>query len=453
MTLPRSLSRPRAIGRPTRSNRARGRRAVRLRGTLTALMAALLLALGGTGTASAHPMATSAVLIDVRSHQVDLEVQLPLDRLSVALGRDLTPQQAAGPQRAALEQYVRRHVAATGTDGARWAVTVSGGRVRTIDGAPHLVEDVTLVPPDGQLTAFSLHYDAIIEQLVTHKAIATVRTQWDAGTTAHDPRPLGVFDFSVHDLRVDAASGSWLHGVTTMGRLGVEHVGSGADHLLFLLMLLVPAPLVARGGRWRRRDSARGSLLRVVHVVSAFAVGHSVTLALATLGVVHPPSAVVETLIAISILVSAIHAIRPLVPGGEALIAAAFGLVHGLAFATLLRDMGLDGGTLASSLLGFNLGIELTQLLVVVLLMPSLYVLSRTTVYPAVRVGIALAGAILAAAWSLDRTGLIAGDPFSSLTDALVGRPLLIAATFAVFAALATLLSRTDLNNRRTQNA
>jgi hypothetical protein len=63
-------------------------------------------------------------------------------------------------------------------------------------------------------------------------------------------------------------------------RLGVEHVSSGSDHLLFL-MLLLPAPLVASAGHWRRGPSARRSAIRVVHVVSAFAIGHSTTLILA----------------------------------------------------------------------------------------------------------------------------------------------------------------------------
>lgn len=416
---------------------------MRVAPALRAVLMTLALSLGvGAAGASAHPMSTSAVLLDIEAHSVDGEVQLPIDRLAVALDRTITPAQAAGPQRAALEQYTRRHIAASGQNGAPWAVSVSHGRVENVDGTPHLVMDLRLTPPDGKVTRFDLRYDVIIGQLVTHKAIATIRTQWKAGTTNHDPQTLGIFDFSTHSLQVDADKGSWLRGFTSMAGLGTEHVSSGADHLLFLLMLLIPAPLVARGGRWRRRDSAKGSVLRVVHVVTAFAIGHSITLALATFDVVSAPSQVVESLIALSILISAIHAIRPLVPGGEALIAVGFGLVHGLAFATILSDFGLSGGTLVSSLFGFNLGIEITQLLVVALMMPSLYVLSRTRIYPAVRIGGGLFGAVLSSAWLLDRTSLIGSDPFESLSTALVEHPFTVAASFAVLAAVAASLSR-----------
>jgi hypothetical protein len=176
----------------------------------------------------------------------------------------------------------------------------------------------------------------------------------------------------------------------------------------------------------------------VVHVVTAFAVGHSLTLALAATGVVEVPSRPVETLIALSIGVSAMHAIRPLVPRGEVLIAAGFGLVHGLAFASLIGDLGLDRGSLVTTLLGFNLGIELTQLLVVALVMPSLLVLARTAVYPVFRVGVALVGLV---SWVLERATLTPADPFKGVQTWLAGHPLHVAVAVAVLAVGGRLLA------------
>jgi hypothetical protein len=77
--------------------------------------------------------------------------------------------------------------------------------------------------------------------------------------------------------------------------------------------------------------------------------------------------------------------------------------------------MGLSGGALLSSLLGFNLGIEATQLLVVALMMPSLYASSRSAAFGAVRVSAGLVGIVLAGAWFLERTTLIDSDPFASV--------------------------------------
>ena len=131
--------------------------------------------------------------------------------------------------------------------------------------------------------------------------------------------------------------------------LGVEHILSGFDHLLFLLVLLLA------GGSWR-------SLLRVL---TAFTVAHSVTLSLAVLDVITLPPRLVESVIALSI---AYVAVENLLRRGEALLrwrgvlTFGFGLVHGLGFAGILQEIEIPTSSLALSLLGFNLGVELGQL-------------------------------------------------------------------------------------------
>ncbi|KPI02342.1 hypothetical protein OK074_5343 [Actinobacteria bacterium OK074] len=407
------------------------------------LFTAFLLAGGLASPAGAHPMSTSAVLLDVHDDLVDGEVQLPLDRLAIAVHRDLTPTTVLGADRTFLRRYTARHIRATGRDGTAWTVALGTGSVRSIDQLPHLVYPLKIRPPEGQsVTDFDLRYDVVVEELLTHRVVVTVRYDTGGHTTAAGST-LGVFDWDTRSLRVPAGSGTadpWLRGFTTAARLGIEHVGEGADHLLFLLMLLIPAPLVATGGHWRRDPRQRGtrrSVVRVVHVVSAFALGHSLTLALAAAGLVHVPSRPVETLIACSIAVSAAHALRPLVARGEVVIASGFGLVHGLAFASLIGELGLGRGAFVTTLLGFNLGIELTQLLVVALLMPSLLVLARTAVYPAFRVGVACVGLVFAVSWTLERAALTSTDPFEGVQTWLVSHPLLVAAAVAGLAAVA----------------
>ena len=131
----------------------------------------------------------------------------------------------------------------------------------------------------------------------------------------------------------------WFHGLASAFRLGLRHIAEGTDHLLFLLALLLLAPLLVLGSRWAGFAGVRHSLLQILKVVTAFTVGHSITLALAAVGLIRVPSRPIEVLIAVSILVSAVHALRPLFPGREAVIAAFFGLIHGLAFATTLGQL------------------------------------------------------------------------------------------------------------------
>ena len=108
-------------------------------------------------------------------------------------------------------------------------------------------------------------------------------------------------------------------------------------------------------------------------------------------------------LIAVSILVSAAHALRPLFPGREAGIAGFFGLIHGLAFATTLGQLGLGRWERIASILGFNMGIETMQLLVVAATLPSLVLLSRTRAYSTLRIGGALFAGFASLGWMTER--------------------------------------------------
>ncbi|WP_232303833.1 HupE/UreJ family protein [Pseudofrankia sp. DC12] len=382
--------------------------------------------------ADAHPLSTTAILLDAAPGRVTGEVELPIDRLAIALDQPLTA--AAVVQPAKLEElrrYLLSHTSAADQNGARWSVTASGGRVENIDGVDHLVFDLVLAPPDGTVHDFKLTYDAIVHHLLSHQVVVLVRPRGSGSYTT-----VGVLDWQQHTIAVPAAGATTEQGFATAVHLGIRHIAEGADHILFLVMLLLPAPLLVRRGRWVRADNLRRSCWRVMHVVTAFAVGHSITLALAALGYISAPARVVESLIALSILVSGIHAVRPLVPGGEAWIAAGFGLMHGLAFAALLGGLDLGHGSLVVELLGFNLGIELTQLMVVALLMPSLMVLSRTHIYPAARLITAGIGIVLAAAWLAERSALIPSNPLNHVSDALIAHPFVVAGTVAVTAAV-----------------
>ncbi|MGC1383827.1 MAG: HupE/UreJ family protein, partial [Candidatus Acidiferrales bacterium] len=206
-------------------------------------------------------------------------------------------------------------------------------------------------------------------------------------------------------------------GFASVFRLGMRHIAEGTDHLLFLLALLLPAPLLVVGLRWAGFADLRRSLLKILKIVTAFTIGHSITLALAAMGVVHVPSRPVEVLIAVSILVSAIHALRPIFPGKEAAIAAFFGLVHGLAFASTLGQLGLGRWERVAGILAFNLGIETMQLVVVAVTLPSLILMSRTSAYPALRIGGALFAGCASIGWIADRLCGLA-NPFDAAVAA-----------------------------------
>jgi HupE / UreJ protein len=244
--------------------------------------------------------------------------------------------------------------------------------------------------------------------------------------------------------RFGAAAGN-LTGVGNMFRLGMRHIAEGTDHLLFLLVLLAPAPLIAAGSRWAGSAGAKHSFVRILKVVTAFTLGHSITLAAVALGFVVLPSRPVEVLIAVSIFLSALHAVRPVFPGREPAIAAFFGLIHGLAFAAVLGQLGLPRWARLANVFAFNMGIETMQLVVVAAILPSLVLLSGTRGYSWFRLAGALFAGAASAGWIAERAWNLRG-PVDFIVDAVAHRAIWLAAALLLASTLIWRLEKIHLS-------
>jgi hypothetical protein len=174
-----------------------------------------------------------------------------------------------------------------------------------------------------------------------------------------------------------------------------------------------------------------------VKVATAFTIGHSITLVLGAMGWVGLPGALVESAIALSILISAVHVLAPIFRGREVLIAGGFGLVHGLAFASTLAEFGLDPWTLASSVLGFNLGIEAFQLAIILATMPWLVLLARSRLYGSFRIAGASLMGVAAASWLAERS-LGWANPIAPMVECLASHALWLLAGLVVLSVTAS---------------
>ncbi|MGI5460149.1 HupE/UreJ family protein [Streptomyces sp. CA-249302] len=423
-----------------------------LAGIALAVTAALLLA---APPAAAHPMPHSVLLLDVHETSVTAELDLPVSDFSRASGIALDDSTTAGQLSArtpAIRRYLTAHVHPTTKQGKAWSVSFGSmalGRTEQTSTGPYreLTVKATLTPPaGGDPRRFVLDYDAIVHQVVTHTILVSVRQDWAAGRVGGDGQDgatqVGVIridarNMTVAPLTVNLESGSVWNGTYAMFRLGASHILEGTDHLLFLLILLLPAPLEAAGKRWRGLTSARTAVRRIGRTTLAFTVGHSIALALSAFGRLDIPAQPVEAFIAFSILVGAVHAIRPIFPGREAVVAGVFGLGHGLAFSLTLAEMNLSTKQLALSLAGFNFGIECMQLLLVLLALPSLICLTRLRRHAAVRATCAALTAAAALGWLVDRLGL--ANPVARAADSAGTHTSQLLVVLATGALLATL--------------
>ena len=187
-------------------------------------------------------------------------------------------------------------------------------------------------------------------------------------------------------------------------REGVWHIWIGFDHILFLLSLLLPAVAVFRQKIWQPVGRFKPAFWDVLKIVTAFTVAHSITLSLAALGVIALPTRLIESAIALSVVLAALNNIYPLFQGRRWMVAFGFGLIHGFGFASVLADLGLPRDALLLALVGFNLGVETGQLAIVAVFLPLAFSLRGGWFYRRVVLfGGSILITLLALVWLVER--------------------------------------------------
>ncbi|MBO0985881.1 HupE/UreJ family protein, partial [Rathayibacter sp. SD072] len=238
--------------------------------------------------------------LDVAESSIAATVTIPLEDLENASGIQLTEQtQAAVDEKAdAITAYLLEHFAPTNDDGTAWTVdagdlTVSdAGDTSTTGIYQQLTTTFELTPPAGEdVRSFDLGYDAVVDKEITHVVLVTVAS--DIASDVAGAYELGTIRLdtvtnTVGSLHVDLGTGSEAGGFVSMLVLGMQHIADGTDHQLFLLTLLLPAPLLAVRRRWRNTVPLRAAVRRIAGITLAFTLGHSVTLALGALGLPVP---------------------------------------------------------------------------------------------------------------------------------------------------------------------
>lgn len=272
------------------------------------------------------------------------------------------------------------------------------------DGAYAVLRFVATCP--GPVTNLDVEYSLLFDVDPQHRGLLRLAHAGTTRTAIFSPeRSRQTFDLT--------APSRWRQFVQ-FGREGVWHIWIGFDHILFLLSLLLPAVLTRQDDRWEAVEAFAPAFWDVFKIVTAFTVAHSITLSLASLGVVSLPSRWTESAIALSVVLAALNNLFPVVRGKRWLLAFAFGLVHGFGFASVLADLGLPQGALLLALVAFNLGVEAGQLAIVTAFLPVAFALRDTAFYRrAILVGGSALIVLVASVWLVERAAdvrVIAGS-------------------------------------------
>ena len=393
--------------------------------------------------AAAHPAPNSVINLDFGRNSVRAELLLPTSELRYALAAEGVERSTITADDPALAEYLARHVAVAATTGDRWHGALRSSHLQALVTHEYLVAALDFTPPAGATARqFNFQADPVTHEVRNHYLMVLARSDYLGGLVGDRPELIGFLQYPGRELEVVRAGGNSGRGFRAAFALGIEHIATGADHLLFLLTLLLPAAMVAGGTRWHARRGAKATLVRLLGVVSAFTVGHSIALIVAAACGWQVAARGIETLIAVSVLASSIHAWRPIFPGREAVVAGAFGLCHGLAFARALASHLPDPADTAGAILGFNLGIECFQLLIVLASVPFIIQLAPDGYGGAARRALAASSGIAALGWLAERA-LNAPNPISaalgsvtmSTTLLIVGATLVVGLALSGFAA------------------
>jgi HupE/UreJ protein len=379
----------------------------RTRPVLVAAFAIAALASGPAPAAWAHEQSFSYVDLVLGARSGDVRLTVHRRDAATAIGLATPDSLASASAVARLTLALERVIAprlSIHSSGRELPVTWSGARPRPERRAVELIGRIEWARRPGQLTLSA----RIVPDDPLHETFANV---YDRGRLLRQEVLTG--SNPAFDMFTTGPEGLWAVFVTFVGS-GVHHIFIGPDHILFIIGLLLLG----------------GGVGRILKITSGFTLAHSITLALATLGIFQPPARVIEPLIALSIVYVGLDNLRSRtrwrsasdsgarklmsprqrwryapdsganVRDGRTLVAFVFGLVHGFGFASVLTQLGLPRGALGTSLFAFNVGVEAGQAAIVLAAMPLLALLrSRSPRAAPYALTTASLGVVFAGGW------------------------------------------------------
>ena len=326
----------------------------------------LLLSLLPATAAQAHKINASYLRIDITGAEIKGTWDIALYDLSNTAGLpNKTPEDIEAVKKFALDHLL----VSEGADRCDLTLRAPSAKEQRDENLASLLFEGECPAPVARLTVDYSPFLAIDPQYEAMTNIMVSGQTYTSPLSAQNPR----FSFG--------ESVSFWEQFRTYLREGVFHIWTGYDHILFLVSLLLSAAFTLENGVWKPRDGFMGCFIQVVKIVTAFTIAHSITLGLVIFNVIDLPSRLVESTIAFSIAVAASNNLRPLVYGGLWMVTFCFGLIHGMGFASALKELGLPDNAKWAALVAFNLGVEGGQLTVVAAVLPFIYRARKSEFY------------------------------------------------------------------------
>ncbi len=368
---------------------------------LGSLIALLLCLCYGHG-AHAHAVGENYVFLDIQQDRLDGRLQIHERELAAGFDLTLDATPPSLQQLPELLTYVQNHFSVA-VDDRTLPLQYDKTELVDLPQGRFLQLDFTAPWPGALPRGLQIKQDLFFELDKRHRGLVLIDYNAHTDETAEWETTALIFSPDKAEQYLDLVDVPGLSGRLDFLLQGSWHILIGFDHILFLVTLLLTAVLLWNGQTWQPVASFKQSLWNVAGIVTVFTLAHSITLTVAALGWVSLPSKLVESVIALSILVMALHNLRPFLRH-KWIVIFVFGLFHGLGFASVMEHLTFRMVDLVTVMVLFNIGVELGQLLLVAIIFPLLFTLRNRQWYvPVVLRGGSVVIALVAIYWLIER--------------------------------------------------
>ncbi len=365
----------------------------------------IAIAFFSAGLSYAHSNTGALILVRVMPDTLEFDLEIPLSNLRHELNKPLEKKFLDFPS-PVVDAYVAKHFSVKLLNGKNLPLNFKSTEIFQREGTDWQRVAITTLPDavSGE-REFILDSDVIIHNRTDKHTQIFLMTDFVKGNLNH-PSFVAEFSPEHHVWHFRGEAGSWLGGFWASVTLGIGHISEGLDHLLFLFILLITVCYRhAYGSNGKLNQiQLRLAIINAVVLVSAFSFGHFISLVIGVLEIFSLNETVVESAIALTVLMSAIHAMKPFKRAHELKLALVFGIIHGLGFASGLSEFHLSGKALGFAVLGFNLGIEWVQVALLISAVPLFLVFFQFKYSMYCKNGLGLIAFILGSIWFWERS-------------------------------------------------
>lgn len=357
--------------------------------------------------ASAHQMSTGYLNLQLdaqQSNKLAGEIQIRWFDLQRALNIDNNGDgqlqwSEASSQQIPISEYVLQHLALSTAGQA--CPLILANKMKSdnhFDEGYLAFEFSSLCPKMINESGIRVSYSALFELDPDHKLIISMQGLGGEGEASS-----GVIDSEQQSRWFDVQQSGGFSTFSSFVYQGIVHILIGTDHILFIIVLLLTCTLFRANQNWQAKSSFIDIAKSAAWIVTAFTLAHSITLTATALGWIAPSSKWVELGIALSVLFTALNNIWPIVVR-LGWITFAFGLMHGMGFASVLGELGLAKDHQLLSIVSFNLGVELGQLAILAFVIPILFLVRHKRWYQSYGVNLgSFFIAVVAVGWCIER--------------------------------------------------